>query len=76
MRTSVASRKMARREPEAEHLDHPGVLEHEAAEHDDHDRRGGGDDAGGRGESVGDRVHRVAGLVVLLADTRQSRNTS
>ena len=75
MRTIVASMKHGDGEAEAEQLERAVVAEHEAAEHADHDRRGGGDDARGGGEAVGDGGRVVAGAVVLLR-MRESRNTS
>ena len=62
------------RQTRAEQFDDPVVLQQEGAEHDHHDRRRGGDHPGGRRQSVGDRVHRIAGAVVLLLDARQQEH--
>ena len=61
-------------QPRAEQLDDAVVLEHEAAEDHDHDRRGRGDDPRRGGQTVGHGVHRVAGLVVLLLDAGEEED--
>ena len=62
------------REPDAEQLDDDVVAEHERQEERAHDRGGGGDDARGGRQAVGDGLGVVAGAQVLLADPRQQEH--
>jgi hypothetical protein len=74
MRTRVASMRIAVARPSPSIFnDGTGWLR--SSEHDDHDERGGGDDAPGPSQTAGDGLRVVARCEVLLR-MRESRKTS